>query len=200
MPSLGLELSTQPEVIANPAAFVYHEGLMCHGNIQLGLLLTSQARVFSETFNIRHMAFPPLFDLAVESGPAPAWCPGLTIAPLPPLVPPPPGTLPAVFMIGIPPVMGPALPMTTATPNANPFQAAAQAALLAALPGGFASWSIPGAPGTVHQLQVSGSIAAGLLPGLYSHPVYISASLSPLGAPRARVAKFTVGVMVQATG
>lgn len=200
MPSLGLELSTRPDVIANPAAAQYHEGLMCHGNLQLGLLLTTQPKVFSETFNIRHMSFPPLFDLALESGPAPAWCPNLTIVPIVPLIPPLPGTLPAVFMIGIPPVLGPAPPATTATPNANPFQAAAQALLLSLLPGGFASWSVPGAPGTIHQLQVSGSVPAGLMPGLYSHPVYVTASLSPAGAPRARVAKFTIGVTVQSVG
>lgn len=193
MPANLVRLVLQPQVLASPGD---HEGIQCHGVVQQGLILSSQSKPFSETVQVIHEGFPPLFNLHLSSGLPPSWCPSLQIIPGLPVVPPIPGILPAVFAPGIPPVVGVAPPGTTATPLPIFGPAEAQAMLLAALPGGIASWSTPG---TIHSFTITGTIMPGLMQGLYKHFVYLKGSYDPAGASMLNMARVAVAVLVQGT-
>lgn len=180
MPILNINLELRPDVIALPGQ---HEGINSFGNLQLGIMNITQAKVFNEQILLIHgPTHPIVYNLALEVGVPPPWLSGLVFNPLPPLVPPVPGPGVGPFIPG--PAMGVVAPLPLA-----PLDPVTAAALLAThVPGGFGHFSNPS---TIYPIQVSGSIV-GLTPGTYSHPVYISAALTPAGVPRIRIAKFSV--------
>jgi hypothetical protein len=201
MPSDVCEMMSDLGLVADASAAGYHEGIRNHGTCQLGMITTAQPLAFSRALLLKHGLERPYWNLACEC-PAgiPAWMTSFTITPSV-VTPPPPGFLPVVFTPGVPPVL-PAVPpvATTAfgltTPTVIPFSpplAEQQIAALAAVPGGFASWSMPG---TVYQFLVTGSVPPGLAPGLYRHAFYVTAAPAFNSAARERLAKFSFGLVV----
>lgn len=204
MPSDVCEMMGDVGLIADASAAEYHEGIRNHGVCQLGMILKTQPLVFSRALILKHGLERPYWNLACEC-PAgvPAWMTAFTIAPTV-VTPPPPGFLPLIFTPGVPPVL-PAVPpgATTATglttPTVVPFTpplAEQQIAAMASVPGGFASWSMPG---TVHQFLVNGVVRPGLEPGLYRHAFYVTAAPTFNSGARERIAKFSLGLLVRDT-
>lgn len=201
MPSDICDMMADVSIPANASAAEHHEGIRNHGVCQLGMITKAQPLVFSRTLLLKHGLERPYWNLACEC-PAgvPAWMTSLTITPSV-VTPPPPGFLPVGFMVGVAPVLMAIAPgATTATGLTTPTVAwftpplaEQQIAILASLPGGFASWSMPG---TVHQFLVNGAVPAGLEPGLYRHAFYVTAAPSFNSPARERIAKFSFGLLV----
>lgn len=199
MPSDECSLTSDISALSDVSSASHHEYIRSHGTCQLGMITKGQPLVFSRTLTLMHKDERPYWNLACETS-VPSWMSSLTVTPRG-LIPPPPGFLPVGFMPGILPVLpAQVIGATTATglttPTVAPFTpplAEQQALLLATLPGGFASWSMPG---TVHQLSVQGSVAIGLAPDFYRHSLYITASSSFNSPVREKIAKFTICLLV----
>lgn len=191
MASHGAVLALRPDLIAAPGL---HEGIHTHGTIQLGLKMAGQPLAFNEAVTLAHGPnHPPLFNLALEPGPAlPAFLSALTITPGPPqgFTPPGPGVAP--FLPGILPVMPQVLPLPLAP--LDPFTAWALAALH--VPGGFAHYSNTFT--SVHTFNVAGAVNEAVPAGLYRYDFYVTAALAPAGLPRIKVCKYTIAAQVQA--
>jgi hypothetical protein len=187
VPSNYAELETRPEVVALAAA----EGIMTHGVIALGQKNLGKPLTFSEHVVLVHGGTHPLlYNLALEAAGVPDFLLTLTILPLPPAVPYIPGPGVSGLVPGIPPVLPASVPVLPVAPL-DPFTANALAAL--AGPGCFAFASNPG---TVHQFQVSGTANPAASAGGHRYDFYVSACYAPSGAPRSRVAKFSIGMFV----